>query len=259
MEVLPDIVQAYTPVSLQQLETTKLLERKDTKFIFHETWLQPLLENLRPVFHILEINGHRMIEYENLYFDTADFLFYRDHHNGTRTRYKVRYRTYSEPEATYFEVKYKNNKDRTRKRRIEVPSISPVFCEESRDLITEITGISPEFLSPKLTVQFSRITLVNESMKERVTVDFNISVTNGGASKHFENLVIAEIKQPRYRPASEFIRAMRAFGIDEIRISKYCMGILHIYKDVKYNRFKPKLLRLNKIMSGNSTMESLYA
>lgn len=259
MDNLPDIVNEYDAISLQQLDATKLLERQDTKFIFHERWLQKLLEKLKPGFCILEINGHRVIEYENQYYDTADFLFYLDHHNGTRTRYKVRYRRYSEPEATYFEIKYKNNKERTRKSRIKVSTIDRSFSEKEQELITEITGISPELLSPKLTIYFSRCTLVNSRMTDRVTMDFNISVTNGGPSKHFKNLVIAEIKQPRYHPRSEFIQAMRQLGINEMRISKYCMGILHTYDSVKYNRFKPKLLRLNKIMSGNSTMESLYA
>lgn len=259
MDNLPAVINEYNAISLQQLDATKLLERKDTKFIFHERSLQGLLEKLKSGFRILEINGRRVIEYENQYFDTADFLFYLDHHNGTRTRYKVRYRKYSEPEATYFEIKYKNNKERTRKRRIKVPTIGRSFSGKEQELITEITGISPELLSPKLTIHFSRFTLVNSSMTDRVTVDFNISVTNGGPSKHFNNLVIAEIKQPRYSARSEFIQAMRQFSINEMRISKYCMGILHTYKGVKYNRFKPKLLRLNKIMSGNSTMESLYA
>jgi hypothetical protein len=259
MDRPPSVINEYESISLQQLDDTRLLERKDTKFIFHERWLPDLLKQLKPGFRILEINGHRVMEYQNQYFDTADFLFYMDHHNGTRTRYKVRYRKYNEPEATYFEIKYKNNKERTRKQRIKVPAIGESFSEKERDLITGITGISPDLLSPKLTIQFSRCTLVNSSMTDRVTVDFNIRVTNGGPSKDFHNLVIAEIKQPRYRPRSEFIQAMRQFGINEMRISKYCMGILHTYDGVKYNRFKPKLLRLNKIMSGNSNMESLYA
>lgn len=258
MDNPPDIIQEYDSISLQQLDATKLLERKDTKFIFHESLLPVLLDDLKSNFRILEINGHRVMDYENQYFDTPDFLFYKDHHNGARTRYKVRYRKYNQPKATYFEIKVKNNKERTRKRRIKVPEISNTFSEKERELISGTTGISPNTLSPKLTTHFSRFTLVNSDMTDRVTVDFNVRVTNGGLSKHFTNLVIAEIKQPRYRPSSEFIRAMRHYAIDEMRFSKYCMGILHAYPGVKYNRFKPKLLRLNKIMSGNSTMESLY-
>ncbi|MFC1619442.1 polyphosphate polymerase domain-containing protein [Candidatus Neomarinimicrobiota bacterium] len=259
MDELPDIIKEYAPISLQELDATKLLERKDTKFIFHECVLPALLLELKSGFRILEINGHRVMDYENQYYDTPDFRFYTDHHNGARTRYKVRYRKYNQPKATYFEIKVKNNKERTHKRRIKVPTVGQTFSEKEKELITGITGVSPDLLSPKLTIHFSRFTLVNSDMTDRITVDFNVRVTNGGPSKHFTNLVIAEIKQPRYRPNSEFIQAMRQFGIDEMRISKYCMGILHTYPGVKYNRFKPKLLRLNKIMSGNSTMESLYA
>jgi hypothetical protein len=258
MDELTNVIKEYAPVSLPQLDATKLLERKDTKFIFHEGLLPALLDDLKSDFRILEINGHRVMEYENQYFDTPELIFYMDHHNGKRTRYKVRYRKYNQPEAIYFEIKHKNNKERTRKERVKVPVIGQSFSEQQKELITGITGVSPDLLSPKLTIRFSRFTLVNSDMTDRVTVDFSVHVTNGGPSKHFTNLVIAEIKQPMYRPSSEFIQAMRYFGIDEMRISKYCMGILHTYPGVKYNRFKPKLLRLNKIMSGNSTMESLY-
>jgi len=37
--------------------------------------------------------------------------------------------------------------------------------------------------------------------------------------------------------------------IPEMRFSKYCMGMLHINKEIKYNRFKPKLLQINKILT----------
>ena len=103
MDNPPEIIQEYNSISLQQLDATKLLERKDTKFIFHEGLLPALLDDLKSNFRILEINGHHVMDYENQYFDTPDFLFYSDHHNGARSRYKLRYRKYSQPKAIYFE------------------------------------------------------------------------------------------------------------------------------------------------------------
>jgi hypothetical protein len=34
-----------------------------------------------------------------------------------------------------------------------------------------------------------------------------------------------------------------------MRFSKYCMGLLHVNDNVKYNRFKPRLLQINKILA----------
>ena len=51
-----------------------------------------------------------------------------------------------------------------------------------------------------------------------------------------------------YNPKSEFIQILRKMKIPEMRFSKYCMGILHTYEHVKFNRFKPKLTQINKIL-----------
>jgi hypothetical protein len=59
----------------------------------------------------------------------------------------------------------------------------------------------------------------------------------------------AEIKQKKYNPKSDFIQILRNHKIPEMRFSKYCMGMLHVNKKIKYNRFKPKLLQINKILT----------
>ena len=59
---------------------------------------------------------------------------------------------------------------------------------------------------------------------------------------------IAEIKQNKYKANSAFIQIIRDMKIPEMRFSKYCMGMLHVNKDLKYNQFKPKLMQINKIL-----------
>ena len=56
-------------------------------------------------------------------------------------------------------------------------------------------------------------------------------------------------KQNKYNPKSDFIKILRDLNIQEMRFSKYCMGVLHLNDNVKYNRFKPRLLQINKILS----------
>jgi hypothetical protein len=239
----------FSSISLEDLNKVKLRDRQDTKFVFNQNILPLLLDKLNPFYQVLEINGMQTFVYDNTYFDSDDFLFYKQHHNENRKRFKVRYRKYSSNIGLYFEIKTKNNKDRTIKKRLLVNERNGSLGEPERRLVSKIIGLPPDQLTPKLELEFSRITLTDYSFNERLTIDTNLSAKNGTYSKIFDQLVISEVKQKKYNPRSDFIRTMRNLKIPEMRISKYCMGILHVYKGIKYNRFKPKLLRINKILT----------
>ena len=239
----------FNSISLKDLDKVQLLNRKDTKFVFNQDSLLLFLDKLKPFYQVLEINGLRTFSYENTYFDTDEFLFYIQHHNESRKRFKVRHRKYCETNDQYFEIKIKDNKNRTIKKRLRINEMNGCLGAEERHLVSEIIGLSPEQLAPKLDIQFSRITLADNSFNERLTIDTNLSVKNGISSKIFDQLVISEIKQKKYNPKSDFIQILRDLKIPEMRFSKYCMGMLHVHKEIKYNRFKPKLLRINKILT----------
>ncbi|MBQ34384.1 MAG: hypothetical protein CMG32_06035 [Candidatus Marinimicrobia bacterium] len=239
----------FNSISLKDLDKVQLLNRKDTKFVFSQNKLLQLLDRLKPLYRILEIEGKRTFVYDNTYFDTDEFFFYTQHHNECRKRFKVRYRKYCETKEQYFEIKVKDNKNRTIKNRLKINDGNGHFGEEEKRLISETTGLSPQHLIPKLDMQFSRITLADNSFNERLTIDTNLSVKNGISRKIFDQLVISEIKQKKYNPKSDFIQILRNIKIPEMRFSKYCMGMLHVNRGIKYNRFKPKLLQINKILT----------
>ena len=239
----------FNSISLEDLDRVQLLNRKDTKFVFSQSKLLQLLDRLKPFYRILEIEGKRIFVYDNTYFDTDEFFFYTQHHNECRKRFKVRYRKYCETNEQYFEIKVKDNKNRTIKNRFRSSNRNGDFVEEEKRLISEKTGLLPQHLIPKLDIQFSRITLADNSFNERLTIDTNLSVKNGISSKIFDQLAVSEIKQKKYDPKSDFIQILRDLKIPEMRFSKYCMGMLHVHKDIKHNRFKPKLLRINKILT----------
>jgi hypothetical protein len=106
----------------------------------------------------LGISGDHTFTYENTYFDTDYFLFYHQHHNEKRKRFKVRFRKYSSTDESFFEIKIKNNKNRTIKKRFLVDEGNGMLGEKEKHLVSEIIGLPPEQLTPKLNVQFSRIT-----------------------------------------------------------------------------------------------------
>ena len=243
------LLNDFQTVSLEELDNVKLLDRQDTKFVFNQIHLPLILDKIKPFYRILEINNERVFTYDNTYFDTDHFLFYNQHHNGNKKRFKIRSRKYSSSNQSFFEIKIKNNKDRTVKKRLPIDGINKYLGEQEKDLVSEIIGLPPNQITPKLNVQFSRITLTDNSFNERLTIDTNISAKNGFGSKIFNQLVISEIKQKKYDPKSDFIQILRNLKIQEMRFSKYCMGMLHVNKEIKYNRFKPKLLRINKILT----------
>ena len=247
--IFQNLLNRLQTLSLDELDKVKLLDRQDTKFVFNQDQLPVILEKIRPFYKILEISNDLVFNYDTTYFDTDDFLFYNQHHNENRKRFKVRLRKYSSNSNLYFEIKIKNNKNRTIKKRLMVGEMNEVLGEKEKNLVSEIIGLPPNQLSPMLNIQFTRITLADLSFSERLTIDTNLSVKNGTGSKIFDQLVISEIKQKKYNPKSDFVQILRNLKIPEMRFSKYCMGMLHVNKEIKYNRFKPKLLQINKILT----------
>lgn len=246
---LQKLLKDHQTLSLDELDKVKLLNRQDTKFVFNQIQLPIILDKLKPFYRILEISNDLVFTYDTTYFDTDKYLFYNQHHNENRKRYKVRFRKYSSNSNAFFEIKIKNNKNRTMKKRLMVNEINGSLGNKEKNLISEIIGLQPNRLSTKLNIQFSRITLADNNFNERLTIDTNLSAKNGTSSKIFDHLVISEIKQKKYNPKSQYIQILRDLKIPEMRFSKYCMGMLHVNQEIKYNRFKPKLLQINKILT----------
>ena len=115
-----DKLSNFKTIQLKDMDLVKLLNRKDTKFVFHNSKIDHLLEKLSSTYKLLQINDMNTFTYHNTYFDTEDNLFYNQHHNEKRNRFKVRFRQYSGTDDCYFEIKTKNNKNRTIKKRLKV-------------------------------------------------------------------------------------------------------------------------------------------
>src|SRR5512145_860356 len=118
------LLTRFDPISLAEMENCSLLDRTDTKYMMGITQLCTVLEQLRDQYRVLCIHTRRLNHYQTLYFDTNDFLFYQQHHNGRGSRYKVRERKYIGSDLTFFEVKHKTNQNRTVKSRIQIPEVA---------------------------------------------------------------------------------------------------------------------------------------
>ena len=230
------------------MDEVKLMNRTDTKFIFEYSLLQKVLNEIKDHYYVLNIDGVRLNAYRSLYFDTDDFKFYFDHHNGKKNRIKVRYREYMDSGLCFLEVKKKNNKGKTIKERIRVAEIPNKLTEEGNRFVHQKMG-RDDALVPKHWNKFSRITLVNKRIKERLTVDVNITFEAEERYSTLENMVIAEVKQEKVNYASTFMRVIKKNGVRPYRISKYCMATASLFPMLKNNNFKPKFLKINKLQN----------
>jgi hypothetical protein len=248
-----DCLQKFEPISLEKMDDVKLLDRTDTKFTFRVDALERVLDAVSDEYYVLEAANTRMTDYESLYFDTPNLDLYMYHHNDRMNRYKVRYRRYTNSGLSFFEVKFKNNKNRTIKSRVKSETIEEEIKGSARDLLHAKSWIKAEELRPALWVYYSRITLVSKRLDERLTIDLGLTFEANGARSSFENLVIAELKQDKFNRNSFFAKEMTNQRIPERSMSKYCFGVTQLFPDVKQNLFKPKLLNLKKILYGNTS------
>ena len=246
-EQFNNLIRAFNPIHLEQMDRVKLMNRVDTKFAFDLTILSDILPELVENYAILEINSVRTPSYQSQYFDDQNLTFYKDHHNGRTNRFKVRIRKYIESNLLFLEIKHKF-KGRTIKKRIEVDDFKVNLTSEMNAFIND-NKAAKSALMPILENAFHRITLVNKTKNERLTLDFDLSFKRENTTKEFKNLVIAELKQEKIDRTSPFFVAMKNRIIRPYRLSKYCLGAMALYEKekIKINRFKRKYIYLHKI------------
>jgi hypothetical protein len=242
----PEILSAFTPVSLEEMGRVRLMNRRDTKFVFTEEMLPAILQDLLSEYSVLEVNNTRALRYQTDYYDTPEFFHFQQHHNKHLNRYKVRTRRYLESNDSFFEIKFKNNHGRTIKERISLGDGEDGINERVRAFLRRKSLLNGSLLEHKLRVNYHRVTLVSKHQAERVTIDFDLSYSNGACQQSYERLIIAEVKQEN-KSRSPFTALMRKKRIRCFSISKYCLGIITLYSHVRHNLLKPKLRYLNKL------------
>ncbi|HRG00804.1 MAG TPA: polyphosphate polymerase domain-containing protein [Bacteroidia bacterium] len=238
----------FDPITLEEMDGVKLMDRTDTKFTFNINELPGILEEAKIYYKVLNVEGNRISRYKTLYFDTQDFDLYNEHHSGKLNRYKIRHRTYVESNLGFLEVKFKNNKGRTLKTRIKEVEVPELNTGKAFEFLKKMLPFDPLILLPRIWINYSRITLVNKTSAERLTLDLNLEFEKNGKKQILDQLVIAEVKQDS-KVASPFISIMRNKHIRQGSISKYCFGIASSYSEVKKNNFKQKLSNVKKIIN----------
>ncbi len=246
MSNLTSLLSNFSPITLNEMDNVKLMSRVDTKFAFEFEKIFCLLTEMAPFYKVLEINGNNIQDYKSLYFDTDDRKFYIDHHNRRVNRNKVRFREYVGSDLSFLEIKLKNNKKKTIKKRMKVQSIDKELTKTQKEYVDKVIG-KPIQLHAKQWINFSRITFVHKKLKERLTMDINLTYEDKFKKGDLKHIVITEIKQEKMSRSSDFMRIAKEIRILPFRISKYCMTTLMLNPGIKKNRFKEKELYINKL------------
>ncbi|MCR5039585.1 MAG: polyphosphate polymerase domain-containing protein [Bacteroidales bacterium] len=249
MEEILGIVQGMNPITLDEMSGVKLMNRIDTKYVVTEKQLRDILARICDAYYAQEVEGNRLSPYSTVYYDTPDLTMYLIHHNRHLVRDKVRVRTYVDSHLTFCEVKHKNNKGRTKKKRIVVEPVPNIIDNpEAAAFLAEKQPYPVGTLSPHLVTIFDRFTLVNYGKTERLTIDCNLHFENlrSGTTASMAPLAVMELKQDG-RARSLLKDVLFELRIHPFKISKYCIGTCMTRPDVKQNRFKKKLRRIEKM------------
>lgn len=243
-------LEAFDPIGLDGLNAkAAMLERLDNKYVVPEGGMRAALARFRDGFDVLEIDGRRAFRYDTRYFDDAGRRAYHDHHQGRRKRCKVRIRDYVDAGFSYLEVKLKDRRDVTVKKRLEVRSGLAELDARCLAFVDECHGALygvplNRDLAPVLAMSYERITLVAKEGGERMTIDTSLGFEAEGAEREVApGLFIVETKSARGNGAADAV--LRGLHLHPTpRMSKYCVGLAALGLVERANRFLPALRRL---------------
>ena len=247
-------LEKFAPITLQEMEGVKLLNRIDTKYLTDEATLGKVLADAAAAgYRTLVAEGVKISPYNSIYFDTPDLRMFLDHHNRRLVRQKVRTRVYVNSGEAYLEIKRKNNHGRTKKKRIGIGesemmefSSNPAACA----YLQKHSWFSVGDIRPVLSTAFERITLVNPAQTERLTIDTRLQFKNYRTRKtaSLEDAVIIELKQDGHA-ASQMKKILLDNRVKPVRISKYCIAETLTDPSIKSNRFKVKVRTIEKTIN----------
>ncbi len=242
-----------SPLGLSELDAVRLQNRVDTKYLLRTHELEAWLRGIEGHYSCLELDGVRAFGYFTRYFDTHDRDMYRAHHDGRRSRFKVRKRLYLESGDSFLEVKEKTNRGRTRKSRVllsgggEHDSLASL---DERDgiFVARHTPYGPTPLIHTLSNRFERVTLADRWLTERVTIDGSISwslpPSQGGTETEKpppSEFFIVEVKRSKSTARSLALQVLEQRRVQPASFSKYCMGAAYLDQTLKRNLFKAAL------------------
>ncbi|NKX42976.1 polyphosphate polymerase domain-containing protein [Roseicyclus persicicus] len=249
--MLDEFATRFAPVTLDEMNAkAAMMTRLDNKYVLTVSDLMGAAAGLSEIFEVLDIDGQRLFTYETVYFDDDGRQSFFDHHQGRRRRCKVRTRAYVDAGLCFVEIKLKDKRGVTVKRRIPVdPDRRHHLCDAGRAHVagsySALYGAPFEAeLHPVIQMRYRRMTLAARDGGERMTIDAGLSFWWGDRRRAVsDDLVIVETKSARGNGLAD--RVLRARHLHPVGgCSKYCVGMAALGEVPRYNRFLPAMRKL---------------
>lgn len=244
----------FEPIGLETLNAkAAMLERLDNKYVVGATVLRRAAAELAMHFDVLEIDGSRSFTYETCYFDDPVRQSYFDHHQGRRRRAKVRIRKYLEAGLCFVEVKLKDRRGATIKKRLPYDPVNFGVLDETalayvhRVYFEQYRQEFPYELSRVIDMRYVRMTLVAKEGGERMTIDGQLRFFAPGTSHTVrDDRFILETKSANGNGiADRILRTLHQHPTKHC--SKYCTAVAILNQGTKHNKFLPALRRLGSL------------
>lgn len=164
----------FAKIQLQEMDKVKLMNRRDIKYWFHTEHLSALIQTVKDNYFILNINGKAELPYSTTYYDTSTNNMFAAHHKGKLNRFKVRRRSYVSSGISFLEVKFKNNKGRTIKKRISSNFGAILFIKTKKDFLSSQVPARGKYRHSKLgylRTNDPQLLLVRQSRKQPINLD----------------------------------------------------------------------------------------
>lgn len=246
MKTGADLLQGFESVPLSAISGVSLTNRFETKFILNSVSLPSLLKDLKETYWVIHSASGETTDYTTRYYDNPAFKLYLDHHNRRAERFKVRQRTYMDSGKTWLELKFGTGAGRVMKERTRRDTNESSLKGTELDFLAVRLPFHPGELLSTVMSQYTRITLLNKTDQERVTIDTGLRFSNEDRAHSCENLVIVEIKSISGQSSPAHL-ALKKMGSRPLALSKYCLGINYLYPSLKKNNFNARLRAITKL------------
>jgi hypothetical protein len=163
-------------------------------------------------------------------------------------RIKVRQREYINSGLKFYEIKRKLPGEQTEKIRIFIDHLSEQLSTDQYQMI-DYKRLRNRPLEIKLSNIFDRMTLTSHNLEERITIDTNITFINEEQKEILSDVVILELKQPRFDVNNLIVQTLKKMRIYPNSFSKYTIGVALLNLHRKQNQFKPQLLKISQYQS----------
>lgn len=249
----------FSPIDLATLnQKASMLERLDNKYVVQADVLAQAADELATHFDVLEIDGRRSFTYDTCYFDDPERRSFHDHHQGRRQRVKVRVRHYVDAGLCFVEVKLKDKRGSTVKKRLPCePALLQRLDERALQHVEQAHQALygrpfGRTLEPVLSMRYQRMTLVAREGGERMTIDSGIHFHGAhaalGERRTGEAVFIVETKSAHGNGLADAV-LRRLHQHPTNGCSKYCVGMSITGAVARFNRFRPALRKLGALQA----------